>query len=389
MTAPLKPSTLSELLRISPHQLHRVDIALMNLLCSVGLPDANEIEIDDYLQILDEWADEAREMTESSTHLLSEHADILENSQPLYRMCCLSRTLLRSSGIRYCPDEFDRTQDADWSKSSHHMLHGLIGRERHGTCASLPVLLVAVARRLGYPMNLVHSPGHVFTRWDGLDHPNPDWRERRNIEFSGDFDSYPDERYYEQPVKWTQDTFEMERMRQPLPLFLRSLTPAEELASFLVQRGHALGAHEMFTEAMAAYTAAFKLAPHNDMYIYFGRECNRKQLDHALAPWQLTGQQYCAIIEKRLTGQEVPFPWETSRVASIERASPFSDPTIAPILLAAQQAVVARLNGFAKLPRAVQRMLQSKSAEPPRATTDSATTAALDQVFSDDMSDLF
>jgi hypothetical protein len=361
----------------------------MNLLCSVGLPDGNKLRIGDYLQTLDAWAHKARELTEESTHLLTEHAEILENSEPLYRIYCLTRALLRNCGIHYSPDEIDKTKDADWSKSSRHMLHGLIGPEHHGTCASLPVLLVAVARRLGYPMTLVHSPGHVFTRWDGLKHPNPGWRERRNIEFSGDFDSYPDERYFEQPVKWTRDTFEMERMRQPLPLFLRSLTPAEELASFLVQRGHALEAFGMFTEAMAAYTAAFRLAPHNDMYIYFSKECNRKQLDHVLAPWQLTGQQYCAIIEKRLTGRNVPFPWEAFQGASSPNANPLLDPKTGPILVAAQQAVVARITGLAKLPRAMQHVLQSEAPKPPQVEVNSPTTEVLDQVFSDDMSDLF
>ena len=145
----------------------------------------------------------------------------------------------------------------------------------------------------------------------------------------------------------------------------------------------------MFTEAMAAYTAAFKLAPDNDVYIYFSKECNRKQLDHVLAPWRLTGQQYCAIVEKRLSAHKVPFPWETFQGASSSNADPLLDPTTGPILAAAQQAVAARVTGFAKLPRAMQHLLQSEPARPPQAAVNSPTGDVLDQVFSGDMSDLF
>ena len=41
-------------------------------------------------------------------------------------------------------------------------LHGLTGPERRGTCSSLPVLHVAVGRRLGYPLKLVTTKGHQF-----------------------------------------------------------------------------------------------------------------------------------------------------------------------------------------------------------------------------------
>jgi hypothetical protein len=106
-------------------------------------------------------------------------------------------------------------------------------------------------------------------------------------------------------------------------------------------------------------------------------------------PFDFSGQEYCAIIEKRLTGQKVPFPWEASHDTSISKVDPSRDPKTRPVLVAAQQAVVARITGRAKLLRAMQHMLQSKSVETPRPTADSPMTAAFDQVFSDDMSDLF
>jgi len=39
-------------------------------------------------------------------------------------------------------------------------------RRRWGTCASIPVVVTAVARRLGYPVRLVVAGRHIFARWE-------------------------------------------------------------------------------------------------------------------------------------------------------------------------------------------------------------------------------
>ena len=44
-------------------------------------------------------------------------------------------------------------------------IHGIIDGPG-GTCASMPVLYVAVGRRLGYPLKLVEARGHLLLRWD-------------------------------------------------------------------------------------------------------------------------------------------------------------------------------------------------------------------------------
>ena len=55
-------------------------------------------------------------------------------------------------------------------------LHGLVNGTG-GTCVSMPVLYVAVGRRLGYPLKLVTTAEHTFLRWE-----NADSGERFNIE---------------------------------------------------------------------------------------------------------------------------------------------------------------------------------------------------------------
>ena len=105
-------------------------------------------------------------------------------------------------------------------------IHGILGGTG-GTCASLPVIYTAVGRRLNYPLKLVTAPCHLFCRWDD---PNG---ERFNICASNNngFDN-PDDDYYRTgryPI-----TPEQEKEGH----FLISLSPRQELANFLGQRGY-------------------------------------------------------------------------------------------------------------------------------------------------------
>lgn len=335
----LRPQTLEELLDISPNELSRVDVGRSHLLCSTGLPGTERMDIEASLRVLDQWAQGVGEMTASSFHLLDEHHDLLEGSEPLLRMYCLTRFLWHYCKIEYVEEERDLEVDADWSDASRHMLFGLISHKRHGTCSSLPYLLVSVGRRLDYPLRIVHSPGHVFCRWDGEDHENKLWRERRNVEFSGDFHVPPDEHYYHSPAEWTAETRLLEQ-RRAIPLYLRSITPAEEVADALVQRAYALEAHDRFTETMAAYHAANRLAPHNDEYTYFAKVAHQGFLDRLLKPWGLDGFHYCQLVERRVRGELVKLPWEGNH--PVEADSPFTN-VQREILEQAENAVVVRL----------------------------------------------
>ena len=96
-----------------------------------------------------------------------------------------------------------------------------------GTCSSLPVLQVAVGRRLGYPLKLVTTKGHLFVRWE-------DAHERFNIEAAGrGVNRFTDDYYRHWP-------FELAPAEEVAEGYLKSLTPPEELAVFLSIRGMCL-----------------------------------------------------------------------------------------------------------------------------------------------------
>jgi len=58
-----KVDSLDELLKLTPEELEKVDIAEMNLLCSTGLPGAEDLNISKILMSLDAWAASARYQT--------------------------------------------------------------------------------------------------------------------------------------------------------------------------------------------------------------------------------------------------------------------------------------------------------------------------------------
>jgi len=139
-------------------------------------------------------------------------------------------------GVKYDMTAADSFSFAD---SRVAFIHGMIPAPGQspadtpgGTCASMPVMYVAIGRRLGYPLKLVATDGHVFLRWVGQDHPNPAWREQFNIDGAGyGISSLDDEYYMTWPHRLTDQQVRANR-------YLIPLAPAEELVQFLAARGH-------------------------------------------------------------------------------------------------------------------------------------------------------
>jgi hypothetical protein len=147
-------------------------------------------------------------------------------------------------------------------------IHGLTG-SNGGTCSSMPVLYVAVARRLGYPMSLALAPGHILARWDapeGSDDPMKHF----NVEGSGyGFSPYDDEHYRNWPRKMTKQEAES-------GFYLRPLTGAEMLSVFLTTRGHCLLDIGRMEEAKQAYASAQRLSSKDPHLARFIRQADSR-----------------------------------------------------------------------------------------------------------------
>ena len=96
-----------------------------------------------------------------------------------------------------------------------------------GTCSSLPVLYVAVGRRLGYPLKLVSTKEHLFARWE-------DTRNHLNMEgTSHGFISENDDYYKTWPCSVSDEEIKTNN-------YLKAMTAKEELACFMATRGACL-----------------------------------------------------------------------------------------------------------------------------------------------------
>ena len=112
----------------------------------------------------------------------------------------------------------------------------------------MPVLYVALGRRLGYPVKLVSTKAHLFLRWDSP-------AEKFDMDATGKgLNEYDDEHYKQWPIPLTDQDIKEEG-------YLKSLTPAEELSVFLTIRAMCLREAGRMNDAIVAHAAALRLAP--------------------------------------------------------------------------------------------------------------------------------
>jgi hypothetical protein len=242
------------------------DIAELNSACAQGLPGAESIDVPRVLQWLDEAAERVNSETRRHWHRFNASPGTYRNSPGYF--CCyyLLQVLQEDFGVRYNPE---RVRDPTFQDPSCHapdfrdsrdlFIHGIIDGQG-GTCASMPVLYVAVGRRSGYPLKLVQSRGHLFFRWDDPHGERFGVPEQINIEGTGDgIGSYPDDHYRTWPEPWTEAD-------HAGGWYLRSMTPTEELAAFLSNRGECLTDNGRIAEAIRAYQYVRRIVPHDLRY---------------------------------------------------------------------------------------------------------------------------
>ena len=266
VTGDVEPRSLHELLALPVERLASVDIARMNLLCAAGLPGAEGLDIQKSLDTLDKWAGRVRSETDRHLYRVTDpgFAAHYRHSEPYFRAEFLLQVLQEDLGIKYA---MTAANDFSFEDSRVAFLHGMIPGQGQtssdttgGTCASMPVMYVAIGRRLGYPLKLVTTDAHLFVRWDGRDHPNPAWRERFNIEGAGQgFASHGDEYYKTWP-------FPVSDSQAQSNGYLLSLTAKEELATFLAARGHCGVDMGQLAFAARAYEDACRYDPRRPAY---------------------------------------------------------------------------------------------------------------------------
>lgn len=255
-------------------RLDSYDVLELNYCAARRLPGTEKSDLDVWLSKRDEWA--ARVQFEICRHLYRFNPKSTElpteftYGNSLARFFCyfLLQVLQEDCGVRYHPD---RKFSPDFCQPRDIFAQGIMDDDgQGGTCASMPVVYVSVGRRLGFPIYLVETRGHLFFRWDDPKGTLVCWQfpdlnvrvppDRFNVDGSGEGIAYHNDEFYQ---KWPEPWVEFEHQHGRL---LRSMTTKEELASFLIERGECswdLGRHD---EALKAYFCARHLVKDDARY---------------------------------------------------------------------------------------------------------------------------
>lgn len=238
--------SVRQLCCLSNAELATHDIGELNLLVARGLPGAEDLDIGACLEKLDTWANLVRLNTDHWWPNFARSPEKYEQSPGKFRMMCLVTVLQRYLGVRY--NLAFSEGEYDGADSRNLFIHGLLSGHG-GTCVTMPILYVAVGRRLGYPLKIAHAMEHTFVRWE---EPGG---ERFNIEATSEgFCPHDDAYYHKRPRPLTDEDL-------ATGFYLRSLTPREELADFLANRGTCLTEHLLTYPAMEALYFAHPLCP--------------------------------------------------------------------------------------------------------------------------------
>ena len=195
-----QPTSLPELLALPVGELDKVDVGLINILCAEGLPGSEDLQVQKCLDLLDAWAQRVKIETQRHFYRFAEHPELFCHSLAYYQMQMLGDVLVNGLRMRYDPKRVEQSlkgldsreaEAAFFTDSKDIFLFGLLDGDRYGTCASMPFLYVAIARRLGYPVNLVATQEHLYVRCEDIN------GEHLNVEATAvsRFKTPPDEYY--------------------------------------------------------------------------------------------------------------------------------------------------------------------------------------------------
>ena len=235
---------------LSESELSQRDIAEVNLSAAVGLPQTLDLDIRGLCKQVDDWASiVGHAVRRRFKRRLAGEASDLTGDQ--LRLMVMVTVLQRELGVTYNHQFSEGEYDA--TDSRNLFIHGLL-TGHGGTCATMPVLYTAIARRLGWPLKLVKAKEHRFCRW--VEGPERSF----NIEATArGFVSHPNSYYERRPLPLTPT--EIQR-----GYYLGSLSSTEELAQFIADRGNCWLDHLQVVHAAAAYREATRLAPHAPAY---------------------------------------------------------------------------------------------------------------------------
>jgi regulator of sirC expression with transglutaminase-like and TPR domain len=159
---------------------------------------------------------------------------------PDQRIRCLNTVILLH-------EKFQGTRDLSIARKSEKYFLNRVLDSKRGNCFSMPVLYVAVAQRLGWPIYPVSVPDHSFVRY-----VDPVLKEQ-NIETTSNGGYVPNEQYVKD--------FMVSSKGRKSGAYLRTLTYREFLGDLVATNGIRFGQQGQLAKAAAYLQLATQLNP--------------------------------------------------------------------------------------------------------------------------------
>ncbi|MBC8205871.1 MAG: hypothetical protein ISR85_01370 [Kiritimatiellales bacterium] len=255
---PQIPQTFEELIQLSDEEIENFDIARMNLLCAKGLPGSEDLDIEQCLLKLDQWAQHVKLREQQSLPVFFKYKEKYKNSMALFKGAYLGFAIQDDFKCDYNMELYesgameDRTSTRFFHDSSNIFINGLIN-DLKGTCSSMPVLMVVLGRRCEYPLHLVKCSGHMFVRWDdGIERFNFDITNNKGVKTEND------EYYLNFPRPISKKEIAEECM-------MKNSTNKEMLGIFASLRAICFQEHQRYDEALFCEEIAQQIFPNSQI----------------------------------------------------------------------------------------------------------------------------
>jgi len=253
----LRPATMNELVSLSAEELERVDLGRMNLICADAAFGTGQSDMPRLLRTLDEWAEVAKAAEKRYKPSFDRNPARYDNSYAKFRVVNLILTIKEDLKCRYqislveSGELYMVKSPAFFKNPDDAFISGLL-RSRRGTCSSYAPLIVALGRRLGYPLCLKATNGHLLCCWD-------DVKESFNVDTNGNGVDTPADEYYFKDRNHRLSGLsrtELERERLMCPL-----KAVDCMSFFLETVGYCHEANGRLSKAQYYYNLALKYRP--------------------------------------------------------------------------------------------------------------------------------
>lgn len=186
-----------------------------------------EIDVTAYSAKIDALAKQVKRLANGTT-------------DPEQRIRTMNTVLYRVNGFHYDLTPFSR------SKQEYYFLNGILD-SRKGICYTLPLLYIAVAQRVGYPIYPVAAPDHMFLRY-----VDPSFKEQNIEATSGG-------KYFEDA--WYIKDFSIGKRGLKSGAYLRTMTYRELLGEIVAANAFVLGSNGSGEKSLKYFETAIRLNP--------------------------------------------------------------------------------------------------------------------------------